>query len=103
MKEKVIKVFDYWVWTTMSWRNIWNIIKNDIKAYFDMWIIVNLNFDWVENVTHSFIDEVIWTYIQADFDKSVTNLKFTDCNETIKSVIKFVFMDRKSKVKEKLT
>ncbi|PZM85724.1 hypothetical protein DLH72_01500 [Candidatus Gracilibacteria bacterium] len=103
MKEKVIKVFDYGVGTTMSGRNIGNIIKNDIKAYFDMGIIVNLNFDGVENVTHSFIDEVIGTYIQADFDKSVTNLKFTDCNETIKSVIKFVFMDRKSKVKEKLT
>lgn len=102
MNEKIIKISDYWVWATISWRNIWNKIKNNIKTYFNMWIIINLNFDWVEDVTHSFIDEVIWTYIQSDFEKSVTNFKFTNCNDNIKSTIKFVFMDRKAKLKKEL-
>lgn len=97
MKEKIIKIKDYWVWSTMSWRNIWNKIKNNIKTYFNMWIIVNLDFSWVEDITHSFMDEIIWTYVQVDFEKSVKNFKFTNCNENIKSVIKFVFMDRKRK------
>ena len=102
MSEKIIKIIDYWVWTTMSWRNIWNKIKNDIKTFFEMWIIINLDFDRVENVTHSFIDEVIWTFIYEDFEKAVTNFKFINCNETIKSVIKFVFIDRKTKIKQEL-
>lgn len=59
-----------------------------------MWIKIDLDFNWIDGVTHSFVDELIWAFIFYDAKRALDILKFSNCNDDVKSVIKFVIADR---------
>jgi hypothetical protein len=100
--EKTIKLTDYVKWNWVSSRQIANRIKNDFWQFYDMWIVINLDFTGIENTTHSFIDELIWIFIFDNSKKATEMLKFSNCNDYIKWIIKFVFADRiKTKKQDK--
>ncbi len=96
---KTIYIKNYSKWSSISWRNTWNKVRKDLVSFYDMWIKINLDFSWIENVTHSFIDEVIWIFVYYDYKKALEIFKFSNCNEDIKNTIRFVFADRKNESK----
>jgi len=65
-----------------------------------MWININLDFTWINNTTHSYIYELIWAFIFYDGNIALKRIKFTNCNENLKSIIKFVIVDRYNKEKQ---
>lgn len=93
-KYHEISIKKYIDWNIISWRQTWNKIKNDFLKYYEMWLKIDLNFEWIENVTHSFIDELIWAFIFYEVDKALEIFKFSNCNDNIKDFIKFVISDR---------
>lgn len=94
MKVHEVRIKSYIDWNIISWRTTWNKIKNDFLKYYEMWIKIDLNFEWIESTTHSFIDELIWAFVFYDVEKALWKIKFSNCNENVKSVIKFVVYDR---------
>lgn len=96
MKTFKIIIKDYWVWSIMAWRNTGNKIKNTIQPYFDMWANIQLDFAEIENATHSFIDEIIWTFAEQDFEKTLEKIRVINANDYIKSSVRFVLADRKT-------
>jgi len=96
MKKYEVKIRDYIDWVMVSGRQTWNKIKNDFLKHYEMWIKIDLDFGGIENVTHSFIDELIGAFMFYESDKAIEIFKFSNCNESIKEVIKFVIKDRSS-------
>ena len=99
--EYEIMIKNYVNWGTISWRPTWNKIKNDFLKHYEMWIKINLNFNWIENVTHSFIDELIWIFIFHESARALEIFKFTNCNESVKNNIKLVIADRARNINHK--
>lgn len=94
MKTKNIRIIDYIYWDSVYWRPKWNEIKEEIIKYYEMWIIVNIDFFNIKSVTHSFIDELIWAFIFYDAEKALERIKFKNCSNDIQNMIKFVVRDR---------
>lgn len=95
-KEFQINISDF-VWTSMVfWRTTWNTIKKKFDNHYAMWFKIIFNFKNIDSVTHSFIDELIWAYIFYDSEKALERIKFINCNNDIKWMIKFVVNDRLS-------
>lgn len=93
-KTFTIRISDYWFGSTMAGRNTGHKIKQKIRPYFDMGIKTIMDFDGVENATHSFIDEIIWTFASEDFGKTISKIKVINANDDIKTSVKFVLADR---------
>lgn len=96
MKKHEVKIRKYVDWVMISGRQTWNKIKNDFLKMYEMWVKIDLDFEWIENVTHSFIDELIGAFMFYESDRALEIFKFSNCNESIKEVIKFVIKDRSS-------
>jgi hypothetical protein len=101
-KEFEINITNYVNSDSVFWRTAWNKIKRIFNQYYEMWIKVNLNFEGIKSVTHSFIDELIWAYIYYDSEKALEKIKFTNCNSDVKTMIKFVVSDRMRNSQEKI-
>ena len=93
---KQYKIKSYINGVVVSSRQTWNKIKNDFLKHYEMWIKIDLDFEWIENVTHSFIDELIGAFMFYESDRALEIFKFSNCNDSIKEVIKFVIKDRSS-------
>ena len=96
MDKYKVKIKSYINGVIVSSRQTWNKIKNDFLKYYEMWVKIDLNFEWIENVTHSFIDELIGAFIFYESEKALEIFKFSNCNVSIKEIIKFVVKDRSS-------
>ena len=101
MKEYKVKIIDYIDWNIISWRPTWNKIKNQFLSHYKMWIKINLDFTWIENATHSFIDELIGGFIFHETQRALSIFKFSNCNNSIKNIIKFVIADRSQRENDK--
>ncbi len=91
-----IKKYSWWK-VASSRKNAVNIINKE-KINFKK----NITFDfiWVEVASHSFIDELIWVYVEEIW-KIPNNLKFKNSNDYIKEQIKFVITERLNKIKDR--
>lgn len=99
-KDFTIKIIDYTNWNLVFWRTTWNKIKNIFNPYYELWVKVNIDFYGIKSVTHSFIDELIWSYIYYDLEKALERISFLNCDDDIKTMIKFVVNDRIKNAKE---
>lgn len=62
--------------------------------------MLELDFLWIESTTQSSIDELIWVFITNEWVEIFKRITFSNCNNKIKAVIKFVFLDRYSKLNQ---
>lgn len=92
----IVEIKRYTWWKVASSRKNAVKIINQEKINFDNSII--FNFCWIEVASHSFVDELIWPYIEKLW-KIPNNLKFKDTNDYVKKQIKFVITERLNKVK----
>ncbi|MDD3302102.1 MAG: STAS-like domain-containing protein [Candidatus Gracilibacteria bacterium] len=96
MKKHEVKIRKYVDGVMISGRQTGNKIKNDFLKMYEMGVKIDLDFEGIENVTHSFIDELIGAFMFYESDRALEIFKFSNCNESIKEVIKFVIKDRSS-------
>jgi len=109
-KELKMYIFKYKIY--VSWRNCdknyvagnsvasrktGNIIKNSFIDSYENLIQIELNFKGIELVSHYFIDELIWAFIFHDKREALKRICFTDCNDKVKEMIKFVVNDNLNK------
>lgn len=78
------------------WRPTWRNIRNVFIQEYKKWKRINLNFKWIDTVTHSFTDELIWVIIYFDWEKALNKLSFKWCNNETEKMLKFVIQDRLS-------
>lgn len=91
----IIKIRKYSWWkVAASRKSAINIIKKENIDYNNQDII--FDFKKIETITHGFIDELVWPYIEEIW-KVPTNIKFQNCNDYITKKIKFAINHRLSK------
>ena len=99
--SKNIKISEYVSWNAAFGRFKWNEIKQKIAQFYEMWVVVVLDFKWLKTVTHSFVDELLGAFVFYDWDKALDRFSFINYNDDIKSVITFVIKDRLQQSKKK--
>ena len=92
--EKIIMIKSYIKWNSIARRKTWNIIKNSFLNCYENWMKIDLKFTGIERVSHSFIDELIGVFIFYDKKEALKKISFSDCNEKIKEMIRFVVKDK---------
>jgi hypothetical protein len=102
MNSQIIKILDYTNSSSVFWRTKWNTIKKEILKYYNIWVVVTLDFKDVFSLTHSFIDELIWAFFLYDHEDALEKIKFKNCSDDIKKIIEFVIIDRLSLGKKQI-
>ena len=94
MKIHEVKINSYIKGNSIARRKTGNIIKNSFLNCYENWMKIDLKFTGIERVSHSFIDELIGAFIFYEKKEALEKISFSDCNEKIKDMIRFVVKDR---------
>lgn len=86
----LIHVIELFEATDISSRHNGKILREKIEPYINVNKPIILDFNGVNLVTQGFMDEFIGVLIRSSGPSIIKNIKFKNCNEAIKGVIKLV-------------